>query len=239
MGAFFGLLAVAAVVLGVLLHLFAHTPLSELLGLGAGALCLLWLVVLLTVPWNLYFQAKTVRQEILDGRAAGVDVPAGREQDAEAIARRLLRLAIGAHLVSAAVIAVITAVSGRELGYWFSAFYLLSTVFRPADAYLRHLRARLGLMRTEAAFPRDDVVTLKARLDAAETATAKLSEESRRLTQELDRLAVVVRERDDQLEQRIHAMGRRFEDALGSLTDNQEVISGIRAFLRLMREERA
>ena len=33
-------------------------------------------------------------------------------------------------------------------------------------------------------------------------------------------------------------MGRKFEETLGSLTDNQEVINGLRAFLRLLREDR-
>ena len=239
MGAFLGIVVVGAAIVGVLLHFVAHVSTSVLLGFGAGALSLMWLVVLLTVPWNLYFQARTARQEITEGRAAGLDIAAGREQDADRISRRLLRAAVGTHLVSAAVIAVVAAISGQAVGYWFCSFYLLGTVLRPAEAWLRHLRARIGVLREEATFPRDDILALKARLDTAEAGVVNLDTETRRLALELDRLAVLVRQRDDQLESRIHALGRKFEDTLGSLTDNQEVINGLRAFLRLLREDRA
>jgi hypothetical protein len=238
MGAFLGIVVVGAAVVAVLLHFVAHASASLLLGFGAGALCLLWLAVLLTVPWNLYFQARTARQEITEGRAAGLDIAVGRERDADRIARRLLRAAVAAHLVSAAVIALVAAVSGQVVGYWFCLFYLIGTALRPAEAWLRSVRARIGVLREEASFPRDDILALKARLDAAEAGVSGLDTETRRLAQELDRLAVLVRQRDDQLEARIHAMGRKFEDTLGSLTDNQEVINGIRAFLRLLREDR-
>ncbi|WP_042371182.1 hypothetical protein [Streptacidiphilus neutrinimicus] len=237
MGAFLGIVVVGAAALGVLLHFVAHASTSVLLGFGAGAVCLIWLAVLLTVPWNLYFQARTARREIAEGRAAGLDIAEGRERDAERIATRLLRSAIAAHLLSALVIGVVAAVSGQAVGYWFCAFYLVATVLRPAEAWLRHLRTRIGALREEATFPRDDIIALKARLDTAEAGVAGLDTETRRLAQELDRLAVLARRRDDQLEVRIHALGRRFEDTLGSLTDNQEVINGIRAFLRLLREE--
>jgi hypothetical protein len=237
MGAFLGVVVVGAAVLGVLLHFVAHASTSVLLGFGAGAACLMWLAVLLTVPWNLYFQARTARQEITEGRAAGLEIAEGREQDAERIAGRLLRTAVGSHLVSAAVIGVVAAVSGQAVGYWFCVFYLIATVLRPGQAWLRHLRARIGVLHEEASFPRDDILALKARLDTAEAAVTGLDGETRRLAQELDRLAVLARSRDDQLEARIHALGRKFEDTLGGLTDNQEVINGIRAFLRLLREE--
>ncbi|RAG82209.1 hypothetical protein DN069_28770 [Streptacidiphilus pinicola] len=238
MGAFLGIVVVGAAVVAVLLHFVAHVSTSVLLGFGAGALCLLWLAVLLTVPWNLYFQARTARQEITEGRAAGLEIAAGREQDADRISRRLLRAALGAHLVSAVVVALVAAVSGQAVGYWFCVFYLLATVLRPGEAWLRHLRARIGVLREEASFPRDDIIALKARLDTAESGVASLDTETRRLALELDGLAVLVRQRDDQLEARIHALGRKFEDTLGSLTDNQEVINGLRAFLRLLREDR-
>lgn len=239
MGAFLGIVVVGAAVVGVLLHFVAHVSTSVLLGFGAGALCLMWLAVLLTVPWNLYFQARTVRQEITEGRAAGLDIAAGRERDADRISRRLLGAAVGAHLVSAAAIAVVAAVSGQAVGYWFCAFYLVGTALRPAEAWLRHLRARIGVLREEASFPRDDILALKARLDTAEAGVVSLDTQTRRLALELDRLGVLVRQRDDQLESRIHALGRTFEDTLGGLTDNQKVVNGLRAFLRLLREDRA
>ncbi|MEU6377028.1 hypothetical protein [Streptomyces sp. NPDC046909] len=51
---------------------------------------------------------------------------------------------------------------------WFAAFFLLSTFFRPAGAWFGQLRRRLGTLLKDVAYPRDDVVELKPRLDRAE-----------------------------------------------------------------------
>lgn len=239
MGIFVAAVGLIAVVLGLVLHVFAHTSWSLLLGIGAGALCLLWLLMLVTVPWNLYFQARKVLAEISASRDAGIEVPEAREREARRLRRRLLRAAVAAHLVSAAVAAVVTVVSGRQLGYWFTGFYLLSLGLRPADAYFRHVRARLGQMLQETTHPREDVQALKARLDAAEARLSWLGDEADRQRLRLDEHAEATRLREDRLEALLHETGRRFEGAIGALTDNQEVITGIRAFLRLLREDRA
>ncbi|WP_171064386.1 hypothetical protein [Actinomadura soli] len=44
---------------------------------------------------------------------------------------------------------------------------------------------------------------------------------------------------DGELDRRLDAMGRQFEETVARLTDNQEVIAGIKAFLRMLRTETA
>src|SRR5690242_19838978 len=90
--------------LTVWLVLYAGVAPSTLLSLGAGAISLLWLVVVLTVPWNLFLAARHVLHEIQVSREAGIEVARHREDEARRIARRMLVLAVSGHVVSAAVI---------------------------------------------------------------------------------------------------------------------------------------
>src|SRR5688500_17977432 len=65
-----------------------------------GGLCLLWLLVILKVPWDLYFQAAQVSFEIDRSKERNVRIPPGREEYIRALKPKLAWLAIGAHLFS-------------------------------------------------------------------------------------------------------------------------------------------
>ncbi|GAA2911466.1 hypothetical protein GCM10010517_77990 [Streptosporangium fragile] len=227
---------VTTVVAGWLL-VYADVPLSTFLSLALGAISLIWLIVLLTLPWNLYFGARRVVHEIHASRERGIEVPEAHEAEALEIARRMRRFAIGGHLVSAAVLAVITFFSGADVGYYFAGFYLLSTFFRPAGAYLSHLRERVTTLMSEARHPREDVVSLVARVDGLATEMAALTESVERLRQDTAELRADLRAGDEGLERRITGLARRFEDTVDGLTDNHEVITGLKAFLRLVRAD--
>ncbi|MEU0937882.1 hypothetical protein [Embleya sp. NPDC005971] len=240
------MLLVGTTVLGIVLYFVEDTSLADLLSLGAGALCLFWLIMVLTVPWNLHFQARRLIREIAISRERGLAVPEAREPEARRIARRLLWGAIGAHVVSAAVIALITWISGGVVGYWFAGFYLLSTLFRPGQAYLEHLGQRLRSMLREVTHPREDVLalidrvtTLERRVEGLDERTTVLIETVALLKTTTGQDAERATEQFHAADRKIDALGRRFEDTIGQLTDNREVISGIKAFLRLLRTEQS
>ncbi|WP_211592875.1 hypothetical protein [Microbispora sp. H10836] len=239
-------LTIVSTIAGIVLVYVVDVPPPVVVSLGFGALCLLWLIVLLTVPWNLYFQAHTLIHEIRVSRERGVAVSPEREAEARRIAVRMRRAAVAAHLVSAVLLAAITYFSGETVGYYFAVFYLLGTFFRPAGAWFSHLRSRMTTMLEEVRYPREDVVTLTGRVDALEARAEESEARAAELAELLDSLAGETRAgfhtataRGDALDHRLDAMGRTFEDSLSRLTDNQEVLSGIKAFLRLIRSETA
>ncbi|WP_436790736.1 hypothetical protein [Yinghuangia sp. YIM S10712] len=241
-----GFLAFCAAITGTILYFTTDLSLSDLLAFGAGALFLMWQVVLLTVPWSLHFQARTVIQEIHLAREQGTEIPDAREAEAVRLAARLKWAAIGAHVVSAAVVAVVTYFSGEEIGYYFSGFYLLSTAFRPAQAYFAHLRRRLIGMLKEVQYPHENVVELRGRVTQAEASLEtlyrrieELAEQDAELRALIEKTVEAMAARDARTDRQMDAMGRRFEDTVNRLTDNQEVIAGIKAFLRLLRTEQA
>lgn len=238
------LVAILAAVGAALAVYLLDMPAATLLSVGAGALCLLWLVALLTWPWNTYFQARALIQEIRTSRMRGIEVPVDREAEARRIAGRMRWVAIGAHLVSAVVLAIVTWLAGAELGYWFAAFYLLSTFFRPAAAYFGYLRERMRTMLREVRYPRDDlrdlldtVGQLTARADALEERADDAATARRDASAHVAELESRTTERIAAAERTQVAMARQFEHSLSRLTDNHEVMAGLKAFLRLVRAE--
>ncbi|MEV1178013.1 hypothetical protein [Nonomuraea sp. NPDC049784] len=217
------------------LILYAGVALSTLVSLAAGAVSLLWLVVILTVPWNLCFAARHVVHEIQVSREAGIEVAQHREDEARRIGRRMLVLAISGHVVSAAVIAVVTFFSGAQIGYYFAGFYLLATAFRPIGAYTSHLRDRVRTLGQEVRYPRVDVIALRGQVFELETVALGLRRDIEELTAARRALELA----DHDLGRRMTLMARRFDETVDGLSDNQEVITGLKAFLRLVRADPA
>src|SRR6266700_933446 len=108
-----------------------------------------------------------------------------REAEARRIARRMLWFALGGHLATAAVAGVITYYSGSTVGYYFIGSYLLSAVIRPAAAYFSHLRERIGALSRESRHPREDIVSLRERVDRLAAAVKALQDELPRAQREL------------------------------------------------------
>ncbi len=201
-----------------------------------GSLCLLWLLIVLKVPWDLYFQAHAVAFELQRARELDIPAVAGRAPYVHTLRRRLGLLAVGAHLLSALLIAGIAYFTHGVVGYYFAVFYLVSTVFRPAVAGYVYLSQKLQAIGDEAHYPREDVVELRRRVqdleDRQKALTLQFKNQGEQLQRETGAREAEVRE----LRQNIHIIGREFEASISRLTDNQEVIKGIQAFVRLVTQ---
>ncbi|MGW1886057.1 hypothetical protein [Streptomyces sp. NPDC001970] len=243
MGKFLGAaLVVVGTAAAVILAHAAGAPPEVVLGAAAGVLGLLWLLVLLTVPWNLYFRAHAVLAEIAVSRDKGLEVAKARDSEAARIARMMLRVAVAGHVLTAGAAVLVALATGRVTGYWFAGFFLLSTLFRPAGAYFAQLRRRLGTLLKDVTYPRDDVVELRARVHGAEAGMKVLEDKAEEqyhalaeLRRTVDALGMASCERADDADRKIAAMGREFESTMTRITDNQEIIAGVKAFLRLLR----
>lgn len=208
---------------------------GRLLDWVMGALCLLWLLVILKAPWDLYFQASAVVFEQERSRERSVVLTPGRAEYVQTLRRRLGFLAVGAHLGSAALIAAIAFLTGeRQVGYWFAVFYLVSTVFRPAVAGYAYLAHKLSAVGEEARYPREDIAEMRARLSTAEDICSLLRSETDDLRTQLIAEAAARAEESRELRERQNSLAREFEVTTSRLTDNREVISGIQAFVRLI-----
>jgi len=267
-GWFLVLTGAVAAVLIVWLARIVSVPLTTLLTAGAVVIALSWLVVLTTVPWNVYFAARRATQEIAVSRERGIAVRPGYDQEAARISRQMLRFALGAHLGTALAAAAIAYLSGSKAGYYISAISLLSTAFRPAAAYFRHLRERIKVLTRESTHPRDDVATLLHTAATLEQSVGELRHHQQNANEDLRRTESVLtdaiahaqqilaadlnrlqdmqaadraagRSRDDDLERRIGQMMRRIEATLEGISDHQELLAGLRALVRMVRSDPA
>jgi len=236
-----------------------HVPAVTLLTVAAVVVALSWLVVLVTVPWNLYFAARRAAQAMEVSRDRGIAVRSAYDAEARRISNRMLRFALGGHVGTAIAATVIAYISGNKTGYYVAGIFLLATMFRPASAYFFHVRERIKVFTRESTHPRDDVITLLARMDevsalARQTADdlhrtqatlADTIEHTRNLlgadlnrlreTQEADRAQA--RSRHDDLKRQIDQMVRRIEATLDGISDHQELLAGLRALVRMVRSE--
>ena len=239
-GGFFLVLAGAALALfvGWLTHL-VRVPLTSLLSFGAVVVGLAWLITLVTLPWNLYFAAQRAAASIALSRERGITVREADAGEAVGLARRMLWFALGAHLLTAVAAAAVAYFAGARVGYYVAGFFLLTTAFRPAAAYFWHVRARIKVLTRESTHPRDDVVSLLARTEELKGAVDDLSSDLTRLqdAQAADRSAA--RSRDEELAHRIDAMVRQIEATLDGLSDQQELLAGLRALVRMVRSDQA
>jgi hypothetical protein len=230
------ILVIAARFLGLEDLLRRTIEAGSLLDWLMGTFALFWLLLILKAPWDLYFEAHGVAFEQQRSRERGVQLTAGRENYIVVVRRRLLGLAVGAHVFSAALVATVTYFTHGTVGYYFAAFYLVSTLFRPTIAGYVYLSRKLRALAEESRYPREDVVEMRHRLDAQENILHDLRADIARLERETAEKALAHETELRDLRQRLHALGREFEATASRLTDNQEVIKGIQAFVRLISQ---
>ncbi len=243
-------------------------PLSTLLTVGAVILSLTWLVVLTMVPWNLYFAARRTAREMALSRERGIAVRPASDEEAERISRRMLLFALCAQLGTAIAAGGVAYGSGNRVGYYIAGIALLCTAFRPAAAYFFHVRERIKVLGRESTHPRDDVATLRGEIDEVKVWVRDLRAEVRQTAGDLQRTEatladtiahtrtmlvtdlgrvqerqetdrVEARSRHVDLEHRIDEMARQVEATLDGISDHQEVLTGLRALVRLVRSDQA
>ncbi|GAB4583544.1 hypothetical protein [Nocardia sp. IFM 10818] len=215
----------ALIIVVAALAMWAEVDTETVIGAGLGFIAFFWLVVVITVPWNVYFAARQAGHRAEAARRRQISVHPEHTTEITALSKRTLIIAIAAHVLSAIVAAVVAVLSGYTVGYYVAGFFLGSMVLRPAAAYFAYLRARIATVSHEVAYPPEDVRELRRRLD-------ELEDEHKKDREELRNLREVVARHD----QRIVAMKAHFESTVDRVTDRQEIIAGLRAFARLLRE---
>lgn len=211
---------------------------------GLAALLALWGVVKL--PWDLYFQARGVQQQQADSRARRIEVSEAEQQETAGLARRLLAVALGLHLLGAGICGAAAWASGGELGLFAAGAFLVSMLLRPTVAMVAQVRLRLMALQRRALLPPRDAMELAERLGRLEHEVEVLRAASAHPEHGLEALGA-----RQELQGREHArelarqnahhqaeldrLGLEMERALEKLTTDREVIAGLRAFLQMVR----
>jgi hypothetical protein len=172
-----GLIFVALLAYGLLQ--WFQIPAGSLWDWAIGIGIFEWAILIVTVPWNIYFSAQSVLQTGKESQARGITVDEQQIKYAEGIATKSLLVAISLH-VGTAIGLYWLAINGiTALGYWSSIGVLLLTLLRPAISTYEYLATRLRSMEEQFAYPRADILELRDRF-------AQLEYQVNRLTEKLD-----------------------------------------------------
>ena len=117
-----------------------------------------WLIIIVTVPWNVHFQAREVLAEAEESAAKGIAIEERQIKYVQMLAKRSLGLVLVLHLLSAVGLYVLAAMSISAVGYVSSGAALLLTALRPTLRAYQYLAARLARIRQTVKYPREDVV---------------------------------------------------------------------------------
>jgi hypothetical protein len=155
------------------------------------------------------------------------------------IARRTLGVAVGLHVLSTVTVAVLAWATSWPWGHWVAAGYLVSTAFRPIGAWHEQLRELLRRSLGEVTHPREDVVELRDRVRGLEHRCDGLQDELATARRDADASNTALTAADQRVDRQLEAITRRFETVVSELTDNKDLLAGLRAFLRMVRQPEA
>jgi hypothetical protein len=144
-----------------------------------GVVTAWWLYVIVTIPWDVYFEAKGVIDEADQSRAIGISVNETQQIYVQKVRDRALLISIALHLISAAALFALSFFHITPVGYIASIAALLLTALRPSIRAYHYLWERLRAIRQQVKYPREDVVELRQR-------TRTLEDQVKLLTRQLD-----------------------------------------------------
>ena len=204
-----------------------HLPFGNFIDWVIGASIFVWLIIIVTVPWNVYFQSKAVLDQVIISRDKGINVDEKQLPYVRSRAQRSLGLALGLHIISAIALYVLAATGVGTIGYVGAIAALMLTVLRPAISAYEYISQRLRLISQQIDYPREDVMELRQRFTNLEESVRQLTEQIN--TDNPYSLASKYEQFTDETRKDLSRLGANIEDLRATNDRDHE---------RLMRESR-
>ena len=141
-----------------------HLPSGHFVDWIIGIASFWWLVIIVTLPWNIHFQARQVLNEAAASREKGIMVKDESLVVAKRWVRRSLLLALALHFASAAILYALSWTGVSAVGYISAGAAILLTFLRPVVRGYDYLMSRLRNAETELRYPREDVLQLRNKM---------------------------------------------------------------------------
>ncbi|XZO00789.1 MAG: hypothetical protein ACM65L_20085 [Microcoleus sp.] len=211
-----------------------------------------WLLLIVTVPWNIHFEAKEVLAQATESTEKGIVVDEKQVKYVTLLVSRSLLVAIGLHLLSAIALYALAATGISAIGYLSSGAALLLTILRPAIRGYQYLAARLTMIRRQFLHPREDILELRSRFANLESTIKNLEaqlnsddpnswvaieERKQEATKrDLTRLAASLQNLTATNEAEHTKLARDAESAIAQLTDDGKFLNHVREIIRFFKE---
>jgi hypothetical protein len=244
----FSLLWLAVLAAGFwLLASWLRLPLSPNLDAVIGLITLVWLYFVVTVPWNMYFQA---HQVLFDARVSG---QRGIAIDPEAVtyakrwARIALVIAIGLHIATALALCGLALSGVGFVGWLGAAASIVLTLVRPGLRAYAHVRERLGRFAREVEVPREDALELRRRLSLVEDRlktltlqTATTNQENHQRMHDIETHATQARDLHTDLAEHVRLelvrVEREAKNTVAQVLGDAAVVGHVRELVRFFKQ---
>ncbi|MDJ0844844.1 hypothetical protein [Crocosphaera sp.] len=143
-------------------------PAGNFIDWAIGVASFWWLLAIVTVPWNIYFEAKEVAAEAAMSQDQGIAVDSQQLTYVKTVSRGALLGAIALHLFSALGLYELAVTGISSVGYISSFATLLLTALRPAVRGYQYVAYRLSTIRQQIKYPRQDILELRNRFSQLE-----------------------------------------------------------------------
>jgi hypothetical protein len=210
-----------------------------------------WLLAIVTLPWNVRFDAQEVIAEAAISESKGIAVDHKQVQYAKKIARWSLVVAIALHVLSALGLYTLAATGISAVGYVSSGAALLFTALRPAARAYQYIATRLFAIRQEIQYPREDVQELRQRVNQLEATAERLDElldpqephswiaTMQRDTEEIRKNAASLRALLEQFQAKNEVehqqLSREAKSAIAQLTEDSQFLGHVREIIQFFK----
>ncbi|BBC25180.1 hypothetical protein [Pseudanabaena sp. ABRG5-3] len=154
-----------------------NLPFGNFIDWVIGASIFVWLIIIVTVPWNLYFQSKAVLNQATISQERGINIDEKQLPYVRSLAKRALGLALGLHIISAIALYVLASSGVGTVGYVGAIAALLLTVLRPAISAYEYISQRLRSISQQIEYPREDITELRQRFANLENSVRQINDE--------------------------------------------------------------
>ena len=229
-----------------------HVPAGSFIDWVIAIAIFEWLLLIVTVPWNIHFEAKEVLAQAAESTEKGIVVDDKQVKYVNLLASRSFVVALALHLGSAIALYALSATGISAVGYLSSGAALLLTVLRPAIRGYQYLASRLRTIRSQFLYPREDIVELRSRFADLESTVRNwetkfnsedpnswvaLQERQQRATRiELTTLAASVEDLRSTNQAEHTKLARDAESAIAQLTDDGQFLNHVREIIRFFKE---
>jgi hypothetical protein len=228
-----------------------HIAVGSLVDWTIGLVSFWWLLAIVIVPWNIYFEAQQTLAEGIASQDKDILVDLKQLKYVKKIARWSIGSAIILHIISAIGMYWLAATGISSVGYFSSGATILLTFLRPAVRTYEYLAYRLRVIREEISYPREDIIELRGRFTAMENVVISLEKkldpdkedsvvaiqerESQATRQELARLRASLEELKAKNELEHQKIAREAKSAISQLNEDSQFLDRVRDIIRFFK----
>jgi hypothetical protein len=239
---------------GILFGLFRFFDIAigELADWAIGITMFWWLIVIVTIPWSIYFQARETRYQAETSIQKGIRVAPESLSYVQGLVTWSLRIAIGLHLISALGFYLLAVWEVTPIANVSSMAALLLTGLRPAVRAYEYLADRLAQLQGEILVPREDAIhlgqmvrqltqqveALQERLDP-ENSTSWAYQQTQtqvQLRRDVGRIQALLEQLEATNEVAHERLSREAQHSIAQLSVDSQFLSHVREIVRFVKE---